>query len=223
MEEAFGWTAFGEPEKPPEAVVLAEEVPVEEEAMAPRTEKIAPPEEEAEVLPVPEPPTVQTIPPPEISLPEEAPLTEEASPEAEAEREHPSEEVRAEVLAERVEEEEQEKEEEKEAAPEAVPEEPLADSIAAKRAYLKEHPRDYEAWLTLARALWKTDKRQEALEAYTRMIRSSKLLEDVIPDLEGYMEQQPEISTQRVLGDAYMKDGRLQEALDLYRQALETL
>jgi cytochrome c-type biogenesis protein CcmH/NrfG len=153
------------------------------------------------------------MPPPEVPLPEEAPPAEEARPEAKLKP--PAEEVGAEVLAERAKEEE--------VAPEALPEEPLADSIAAKRAYLKEHPRDYEAWLTLARALWKTDKRQEALEAYTRMIRSSKLLEDVIPDLEGYLEQQPEISTQRVLGDAYMKDGRLQEALDLYRQALETL
>jgi tetratricopeptide (TPR) repeat protein len=211
-EEAFGWTAFGEPEVLPEVVALEEEAPVEE-AIAPRTEEIAPPEEEVEVLPVPELPTVEAMPPPEVPLPEEAPPAEEARPEAKLKP--PAEEVGAEVLAERAKEEE--------VAPEALPEEPLADSIAAKRAYLKEHPRDYEAWLTLARALWKTDKRQEALEAYTRMIRSSKLLEDVIPDLEGYLEQQPEISTQRVLGDAYMKDGRLQEALDLYRQALETL
>jgi cytochrome c-type biogenesis protein CcmH/NrfG len=49
------------------------------------------------------------------------------------------------------------------------------------------------------------------------------LLESVIPDLEEYLEQQPDISIQQMLGDAYMKDGRLQEALDVYRQALETL
>ena len=42
-------------------------------------------------------------------------------------------------------------------------------------------------------------------------------------DLEEYVVQWPDASTQRALGDAYMKDGRVQEALDIYRQALETL
>jgi tetratricopeptide (TPR) repeat protein len=95
--------------------------------------------------------------------------------------------------------------------------------FAAERAYLKEHPRDYEARLALARALWQADERQEALEAYTRLIRAGKLLENVIPDLESYLKQWPGVDVQRVLGDAYMKDGRLQEALDIYRRALETL
>jgi cytochrome c-type biogenesis protein CcmH/NrfG len=61
------------------------------------------------------------------------------------------------------------------------------------------------------------------LEAYSRLIDSGKLLEDVIPDLETCREQWPDASTQRVLGDAYMKAGHLQEALDTYREALETL
>jgi pentatricopeptide repeat protein len=31
------------------------------------------------------------------------------------------------------------------------------------------------------------------------------------------------VSTWRILGDAYMKGGRLQEALEVYRKALEAL
>jgi cytochrome c-type biogenesis protein CcmH/NrfG len=98
-----------------------------------------------------------------------------------------------------------------------------AEPFAAERGYLKDHPRDYEAWLALARALWQTDERQESLETYTRVIRAGKLLDSVTADLEGYVRQWRDASTQRVLGDAYMKDGRLQKALNIYRRALETL
>jgi len=156
-EEAFGWTAFGEPEAPPVAEVPA----VMEEGL--------PPEE---------------APAPEIPLEEEvapAPVIEETAAEASAE------------------------------------------PFAAERAYLKKHPRDYEALLALAQALWQTGERQEALEAYTRVIRSGKLLEEVIPDLEKCLEQWPDLSIQQTLGDAYMKADRLQEALDIYRRALESL
>jgi cytochrome c-type biogenesis protein CcmH/NrfG len=109
-------------------------------------------------------------------------------------------------------------------APPAVPAvEAPVEPFAAQRAHLKEHPRDYEAWLELARALWQAGERQEALEAYGRVVRRGKLLESAIPDLEEHVQEWPSASTQRVLGDAYMKDGRLQEALDIYRRALETL
>ena len=109
------------------------------------------------------------------------------------------------------------------APPEIPAVEAPAEPFSAERAYLKEHPRDYEAWLTLARALWQAGERKDALEAYSRVIRSGKLLESVIPDLEEYLEQWLDVRTQRTLGDAYMKDGQLQKALDIYRQALESL
>ena len=98
-----------------------------------------------------------------------------------------------------------------------------AEPFAAERSYLKDHPRDYEGWLALARALWQAGEQEESQEAYSRVIRAGKLLESVIDDLEGYVERRAAASTQRVLGDAYMKDGRLQQALDTYRRALETL
>jgi tetratricopeptide (TPR) repeat protein len=106
------------------------------------------------------------------------------------------------------------------APPEIPTVEVPAEPFAPERAHVKEHPRDYEAWLALARALWQADERQEALEAYARVIRAGKLLESAMADLEEYVVQWPDASTQRAL---YMKDGRVQEALDVYRRALETL
>jgi tetratricopeptide (TPR) repeat protein len=107
--------------------------------------------------------------------------------------------------------------------PEAPTVEAPAEPFAAERAYLEEHQRDYEAWLSLARKLWQASEREEALEAYSHAVRSSELIESAILDLEDHVEQWPDARMQRALGDAYMKDGRLQEALDLYRRALETL
>ncbi|MEA3339331.1 MAG: hypothetical protein U9R15_05140, partial [Chloroflexota bacterium] len=238
-EEAFGWTAFGEPEAPPEPAPPEKEAPpaeaptVEEitplpEAAAPEVvieePVVAPPSEEAfgwtafgepEAPPEPAPPeeitpppVVERLEPPEmvIPLPEEIappPVIEEAPDAAEVEMIEPVEEVVAE--------------------PETLTVEAPAESFEAKRAYLKENSRDYDAWLAFAQALWQADEHTESLEAYSRMIRSSKLIENVILDLEGYMEQWPDVHLQQVLGDAYMKDGQLQAALDLYRQALETL
>ena len=109
------------------------------------------------------------------------------------------------------------------APPVEAPVDLAVEPFAVERAYLEENPRDYKAWLSLARALWQADERTGALEAYARVIRSGKLVESVIPDLEGYVEQWPDVHVQQILGDAYMKDGRLQEALSLYRQALEKL
>ena len=95
--------------------------------------------------------------------------------------------------------------------------------FAAERAYLKENPRDYVAWLSLARRLWQTGDRDEALGAYSRLIRAGKSLDTVTTELEEYVDQWPDVATRRVLGDAYMKGGKLDRALALYREALETL
>jgi hypothetical protein len=231
VEEPFGWTPFGEPEAPPTPVA-----PVEE---APPVEEIAPPEmpepaylEEVEAPPVVEFPVLEEAPlPEEIPTPEAAPPTEEVhwgavlepAPEVEGAPAPVVEEVPGVVEMELAELPEE---------PIAAPEIPIAEaaaielpaeSFAAERGHLKDHPRDYEVWLALARALWQAEERQESLETYTRVIRAGKLLDSVTADLEGYVGQWPDASTQRVLGDAYMKDGRLRKALDIYRRALETL
>jgi tetratricopeptide (TPR) repeat protein len=231
VEEPFGWTAFGEPEAPPAPVEAVEE--------APPVEEIAPPEmpepaylEEAEAPPAVEFPVREEAPlPEEIPTPEAAPPTEEVhwgavlepAPEMEGAPAPVVEEIPGVVEMELAGPPEE---------PIAPPEIPIAETaavelpaepFAAERGYLKDHPRDYEAWLALARALWQTDERQESLETYTRVIRAGKLLDSVTADLEGYVRQWRDASTQRVLGDAYMKDGRLQKALNTYRRALETL
>jgi cytochrome c-type biogenesis protein CcmH/NrfG len=98
-----------------------------------------------------------------------------------------------------------------------------SDPFAAQKAYLKENPRDYDTWLKLARALWQADRREESLEAYSRLIRASKFIDVVTTELEQYLETWPDVAIQRVLGDAYMKGNQLEKALELYRQALEHL
>jgi cytochrome c-type biogenesis protein CcmH/NrfG len=95
--------------------------------------------------------------------------------------------------------------------------------FAEQMIYLREHPRDYETWLELARAQWQINDRWGALESYGQIVRAGKLLDQVIPDLETCLEQWPHITAQRLLGDAYMKDGRLSEALHTYRRALDSL
>ena len=231
VEEPFGWTAFGEPAAPPEPVAEVEEVLPAEEAARPEMPRPAYPEE-VEAPPVAEVPAAEEmLPAEEIPVPEAAPALEEVRWGAEWEVPAVVEEAPAPVVEEMpgvVEMEMPTPSEEVVARPE-IPEAeapaveaPIA-PLAAERAYLKDHPRDYEAWLALARSLWQAGEQEEALDAYTRVIRAGRLMESVIADLEEHVEHRPDASTQRVLGDAYMKDGRLQPALDVYRRALETL
>ena len=264
-EEAFGWTAFGEPEAPPEAVAAAEEIPsgdespawleqlargkeeellaqieaetqermlappaveaVSEEAIAPPAEKVFGWTAFGEPGVVPEAAVAIEEIPPAPQVPEE--IAPPAAPEwARMEKVEAPPVVEMPTIEEVpgvVEMEVAEPLEEAIAPPEIPTAEAPAEPLAAERAFLKEHPRDYKAWLSLARALWQAGERGGALEAYSRVIRSGKLLESVIPDLEEYLEQQFDVRVQRTLGDAYMKDGRLQKALGTYRQALEAL
>ena len=90
--------------------------------------------------------------------------------------------------------------------------------------HLRAHPRDHEARLTLARAMWQAGRYEESLEAYSRLLRANKLVDEVLADLEGYAEERPsDAGLLRVLGDAYMRADRLTEALEAYREALKNL
>ena len=222
VEEPFGWTGFGAPEVPPEPVAAAEEAPTPEEVALPE---------------IPEPAYAEEVMPPpvlEFLAVEETPPSEEVHWGADLEFPARPEKAPAPVIEEVpgvVEMEISAPPLEAMAVPEAPMEEtpvvkapPIpAEPYAAERRYLKDHSRDYDAWLALARTLWQDGEREESREAYSRVIRAGKLLESVIDDLEGYVGQKAEAGTQRVLGDAYMKDGRLRQALDTYRSALETL
>jgi tetratricopeptide (TPR) repeat protein len=216
--EAFGWTEFGEVEQ---AAVEAEQAPPEagvpvaaaDIALAPES---VPPREEVEA-------------PPAVGWPaaEQAPSVEAMAVEGLLEEPGiPSEPVALPPVAETV---------TASVAPAPPPQPPgprpapkplgrsVAAPFAAERAYLKEHPRDYDAWLSLARGLWQTGDRSAALTAYGRLIRAGKSLDTVTTELEEYVEQWPDVATRRVLGDAYMKSGMLDRALALYREALDTL
>lgn len=109
------------------------------------------------------------------------------------------------------------------AAAEAASVRDLDQFIANQQAYVSEHPEDLEAKLELGRVLWQADKRDDALKTYEKLIEKGRLLNEIIPDLEDYEEQQPDPRLMQALGDAYMKVDRLQEALDTYRRAMEKL
>jgi tetratricopeptide (TPR) repeat protein len=84
-------------------------------------------------------------------------------------------------------------------------------------------PEDDQTHLELARRWWAAGQKEKAWAAFEELL-SSPLRDDVIADLESILaEGAPEELTLRLLGDAYMRENRLQEALDVYRRALGSL
>ena len=64
----------------------------------------------------------------------------------------------------------------------------------------------------------------DALQSYSALIRKGKFLEEVTFDLKEALYRFPvEVSIWQVLGDAYMRANRLQDALDAYTKAEELL
>jgi cytochrome c-type biogenesis protein CcmH/NrfG len=157
-------------------------------------------------------PTVEA-PPPEEAVPEAptAPAAEEIEEVVEIEKIEEIEEGLPEIT------------------PEPVPEEaeappPAPADLETLQEHLRTHPRDHEARLTLARAMWQVGRYAESLEAYSRLLRANKLVDEVLADLEGYVEERrDDASLLRTLGDAYMRADRLAEALEVYREALKNL
>jgi tetratricopeptide (TPR) repeat protein len=63
-----------------------------------------------------------------------------------------------------------------------------------------------------------------ALQAYEKLIRKGRFLDEVIFDLREALYRYPvEVSIWQALGDAYMRANRLQDALDAYTKAEELL
>ncbi len=78
--------------------------------------------------------------------------------------------------------------------------------------------------LALARASLRSGDLDGAVAAYTDCINSNERLEDVIEDLKVAVDQHPvDVSVWQVLGDAYMRSDRIQDALDAYTKAEELL
>ncbi len=89
---------------------------------------------------------------------------------------------------------------------------------------LKTHPDDYPTRLSLARSLRTHEDIGGCLDHYEALIGAGQLLQDVTEDLKTVVEDNPEMPrAQRLLGDAYMRQGMLSEALTAYRQALAQL
>ena len=86
------------------------------------------------------------------------------------------------------------------------------------------NPNDHEARLNLARGLGQQGSTKDSLSQYETLVEYSDKLDVVAEDLSGLMERMPQHpKVRRLLGDIYMRQGRLQEALDTYRGALNRL
>jgi len=80
------------------------------------------------------------------------------------------------------------------------------------------------ATLEKAQAFIEKDDLQKALIEYGRLIKKGQMLEQVIHDLREITYRYPiEISIWQLLGDAFMRGNRLQDALDAYTKAEELL
>ncbi len=232
-EELFGWTHIGEP-------VRTETAPLEEEKEPPpafgflqfegEAEEVLPAGEEEGILletaeEAPQPVVEEAVEPAEMSeaeapsiQPKPKPVVEERvepakTPEAEAPSIQPQPAPEAPKAPPR-----------RKAAPaKPKPAAPGGD-LDALRAYVKKHRSDHAARLELAQALWKAGEHEEALKHYSRLIRAEKMMEQVFADLTAYVEANPaDARLLRTLGDAYMKSGDLNQAMALYKQAMDLL
>ena len=93
---------------------------------------------------------------------------------------------------------------------ELVPEEILGDSEQAQ--------------LGMARSALDDGLVQQALEQYESLLDDDSSIPFVISDLEASLARDgDQLLVQRTLGDAYVQNGQLKKALEVYRQALDTL
>jgi tetratricopeptide (TPR) repeat protein len=82
-------------------------------------------------------------------------------------------------------------------------------------------PDDHEMRLTLARAWRDAGRLDAATEHYAALIEANQHLDSIVSDLEKVTGELPAGHASLVLlGDAYMKQGRLSDALSVYRRAL---
>lgn len=109
----------------------------------------------------------------------------------------------------------------------ATPREPVipdSELFASYRQRLAEEPGDYASRLALARTLRAQGEVAPSLDHYETLVENAQLLDDVANDLTLLVDEQPALPrARRLLGDSLMRRGRLQDALDAYRAALERL
>jgi len=92
------------------------------------------------------------------------------------------------------------------------------------RAKLEQNPNDHRTRLSLARELVKSGDVVNGLQHYQTLVENVAESDTVSEDLALLISQYPtQPVARRLLGDLYMRQGYLQEALDAYRGALDNL
>ena len=92
------------------------------------------------------------------------------------------------------------------------------------RSYVQNNDGDYAARLSLARALWKAGVVDEAMENYALLVQANAEIPNVMADLRQAAEERPEDTTVlQTLGDAYMAQGLVDQALEIYNRAMNLL
>ncbi|MBC7242998.1 MAG: tetratricopeptide repeat protein [Anaerolineae bacterium] len=96
--------------------------------------------------------------------------------------------------------------------------------IAQAQERLRVRPDDHEMRLALARAWRDAGQIESALQEYSTLVEADQFVESIVSDLEHLIaelgEEMGSAPAWTVLGDAYMRQGRLSDALDAYRRAL---
>jgi tetratricopeptide (TPR) repeat protein len=97
---------------------------------------------------------------------------------------------------------------------------PVSAEVEALVSRIYEDEQDYAARLDLARTYWATGNREGAYNEYLALVTAGEYTKETMADLETIAEVHDQTDWHRMLGDVYMKAGRLSSALDQYRRAL---
>jgi tetratricopeptide (TPR) repeat protein len=112
-------------------------------------------------------------------------------------------------------------------APAVVEPEPVAEApvVAVPEPVPAEIAGDYHEQLRIAREKLDAKQIAEALPIYEHLVNSGQMISQTISDLDFAIRSTPKVTPRvhRVLGDALRSEGRLQEALKAYRDALDQL
>ena len=102
-------------------------------------------------------------------------------------------------------------------------EEWLAEHVVGEEPRLQPPPNTPERYLSIlaqAREALDNEDFDTAVKNYSRLVKSGKLLEIVIADLETALVRHPvNVDLFMTLGDAYLKNDQLAEAMDAYNKA----
>ncbi len=108
-------------------------------------------------------------------------------------------------------------------AAEEIPEMVPADSVSVEP--VEEAPEDTESLLQVARSHLEAGNVDGSVEHYHRLVHGpAGVPAEAVEDLEDLVQRaSDQLEIQQLLGDAYMRTGRLQEALHLYREVRSQL